>query len=127
MLQLHPLPLPQNEERDSSDEEWERAYEAMDPSAQLGWGTPQNEVGDGTARLVRDVFAAGDMVHEAALMEVGVDNNNEAEHRGCMPETGGDVSVVVAENPGGSEEGYVEGTGPRGCVPGLLRRAWQGH
>lgn len=89
----------------------------MDLITQLGWGTPQNDVGEGTARLVRDVLVAGDMVHEAALLEMGVDNNDNADGRDCTQETEGDASAAGTHNPGNSEEGYVEGKGCRGCVP----------
>ena len=81
----------------------------MDPISQLGWGTPQAAMGDGTARLVRDVFAAGDTVHEAALMEMGVDSNDETDSRDGTTGAEGDASTAVAQTTACSEVGYMEG------------------
>ena len=132
MLHFIYLHVRQNAERDSSDEEWDDAYAAMDPIAQYGWGTPGNALGDGTARLVRDVFVAGDMVHEAALVEIGVarhdmgeDINDEADSRESTLEADGDASAPHIQNPHGREEGHMEGIDARGCVLGLPLRAWQ--
>jgi len=68
---------PQGEPRDSSDEEWEAAYAALDPVFQCGWGnriTEGNEVG---AQLVRDVFEAADEMHDNAMSEM--EGNTEVE------------------------------------------------
>lgn len=73
----------QGEDRDSSDDEWDAAYVALDSVAQLGWihrGAVRSEIG---ATLVRDVFAAADEMHENAMSQM--DGNREVEE-----EPGGD-------------------------------------
>ena len=97
----------------------------MDHTTQLGWNTPQNEVSGATARLVRDVFVAGDMVHETALLEMGVDINGEVDSDGRTQESEGESSTAGEQNPPRSEEGHVEGSGQRSCVQGHPLRAWQ--
>lgn len=67
----------QGEERDSSDEEWEAAYAALDPSAQVGWGHRRGQVTEVGANLVRDLFAAADTMHDHAMSEM--DGNTEME------------------------------------------------
>ena len=72
----------QGEERNSSDEEWEAAYAALDPIARIGWVNrcaPTTAVG---AQLVRDVFQAADAMHDNAMSEM--DGNTTMEE-----ETGG--------------------------------------
>lgn len=62
--------VPQGEDRDTSDEEWEAAYAALDPLEQIGFGN--RRVGDTTAggNLVRDILAAADAVHDNAMSEM---------------------------------------------------------
>ena len=57
----------QGKERDSSDEEWENDYAAMDPILQLGWGNRRGVVKGPTTELVADVFVAADMLHLEAM------------------------------------------------------------
>ena len=57
----------QGEERDSSDEEWETAYAAMDPASQLGWRNRRGPIEGPGERLMRDIFEAADAVHSAAM------------------------------------------------------------
>ena len=63
--------LCQGEERDSSDDEWDIAYAAMDPRSQLGWGNTHVEVEGPAAQLVRDVFVAADAMHDDAMSHMG--------------------------------------------------------
>lgn len=60
---------------DSSDEEWEAAYAALDPKDQIGWGNRRGQVAEVGANLVRDVFTAADQLHENAMSEM--DGNSE--------------------------------------------------
>lgn len=60
----------QGEPRDSSDEEWEAAYAALDPVAQIGWGNRRAEGNEVGAQLVRDVFEAADEMHDNAMSEM---------------------------------------------------------
>lgn len=62
--------LRQGEDRDSSDEEWEAAYNALDPIAQLGWRNRRAEVNAVGGNLVRDVFVAADEMHENAMSQM---------------------------------------------------------
>jgi hypothetical protein len=62
--------LRQGEDRDSSDEEWEAAYNALDPIAQLGWRNRWAEVNAVGGDLVRDVFVAADEMHENAMSQM---------------------------------------------------------
>ena len=107
-----PTNLWQDEERDSSDEEWDNAYASMDPISQLGWGNRCVEVERGASQLVRDVFVAADMVHEDAMSEVGEFNHTEEEWRGNM-EADGDESLQLGTEgsmyAASSEEGDEEG------------------
>lgn len=70
----------QEEERDSSDEEWDIAYAAMDPVAQLGWGH-RRMVSAGGEDMVRDVFVAADAVHAAAMSAMDANKEND-DHSG---------------------------------------------
>lgn len=63
--------------RDSSDEEWEAAYAAMNPIAQFGWGNRRQEVNEVGATLLRDVFVAADELHADAMSVM--DGNTEEE------------------------------------------------
>ena len=83
----------------------------MDPMSQLGWGASQNAVRNGTARMLRDAFAAGDTVHEAALLEMGVDSNDDMDCREGTTETEGEESTGGSQTSGFGEEGYAEGIG----------------
>lgn len=60
----------QGEDRDSSDEEWEAAYAALDPIAQLGWRHHHDSASAVGAHLVRDVFVAADEMHNNAMSEM---------------------------------------------------------
>ena len=60
----------QGEDKDSSDEEWEAAYRAMDPVAQNGWAHRRGQATEVGANLVRDVFVAADTMHDAAMSEM---------------------------------------------------------
>ena len=62
--------MPQGEDRDSSDEEWDAAYAALDPREQMGWGNRRSEPTAVGANLVRDVLAAADELHENAMSEM---------------------------------------------------------
>ena len=57
-------------EMDSSDEEWEAAYAAMDPIAQLGWVHRRGHAAEVGKHLVRDVFVAADTMHDNAMSEM---------------------------------------------------------
>ena len=100
------MSLWQGEERDSSDEEWDNAYAAMDPAAQMGWGKRSGHSANaGSSEMVRDVFQAADVVHEEA-MEAMDDNNVQQ----------GDESVRNADDVAGETtpmtyEGSVESEG----------------
>jgi hypothetical protein len=65
----------QGEERDSSDEEWDADYAAMDPISQLGWGHKEVEVEGPAAQLVRDAFVASDAIHDVAMSHMGGNNS----------------------------------------------------
>ena len=67
----------QGEPRDSSDEEWEVAYTALDPAEQIGWGNRRGQMNEVGVPLVRDVFEAADELHEAAMSEM--DGNTQLE------------------------------------------------
>lgn len=67
----------QGEPKDSSDEEWEAAYAAMDPVAQIGWGNHAREGHQVGQQLVRDVFEAADEMHDNAMFEM--EGNTEVE------------------------------------------------
>ena len=71
----------QEEDRDSSDEEWDAAYAALDPIAQLGWRNRSGGVNAVGADLLRDVFAAADEMHENAMSEVEGNTPMEEEDR----------------------------------------------
>lgn len=62
--------LLQGDERDSSDEEWATAYDRMDPISQLGWRNRRAGNVGPAAHLVRDIFAAADVVHSDAMSEM---------------------------------------------------------
>lgn len=74
----------QDDERDSSDEEWDIAYAAMDPIAQLGWGNQGPGVEGPATHIVRDVLAAADVVHEDAMSEYGENNNRGGQYGGSL-------------------------------------------
>jgi hypothetical protein len=93
----------QGEERDRSDEEWEQAYAALDPRAQLGWGN-RFAVSGGSEDMVRDVFVAADAVHAEAMSAM---DGNASQNDGS---TGNGPDVVVDSSPA-SPSGSVEGEG----------------
>lgn len=76
----------QGEDLDSSDEEWEAVYYELDPAAHLGWGVRHTAPSALGAQVVRDVFAAADELHEAAMS--AMDGNapmEEDESQGDVP------------------------------------------
>ena len=60
----------QGEERDSSDEEWETAYAAMEPLSQMGWRNRRRAVEGPGEQLMRDIFEAANEVHSAAMSDM---------------------------------------------------------
>lgn len=72
--------LLQGEERDSSDEEWAAAYDRMDPISQLGWRNRRSENVGPAAHLVRDIFAAADVVHLDAMSEMAGSGGEVGSH-----------------------------------------------
>lgn len=80
----------QGEDKDSSDEEWDAAFAALDPVAQIGWANPSGRAPELGANLVRDVFVASDVMHVTAMSSV--DANSEME--GVDYEEGGDAAGV---------------------------------
>lgn len=97
---------------DSSDEEWDNAYVAMDPISQLGWGNRCVEVDGAATQLVRDVFVAADVVHEDAMSEAAGSTHDEGEGRGSMEDAAEDTPQSPTEGSmyaASSEEGDVEG------------------
>lgn len=67
----------QGEDRDSSDDEWEASYAAMDRIGRYGWGNRPPEMAEVGTQLVRDVFVAADELHENAMSEM--DGNSPME------------------------------------------------
>ena len=57
-------------ERDNSDEEWEAAFAALDPIAQIGFLNRRGRVAGVGEHLVRDVFVAADTMHDNAMSEM---------------------------------------------------------
>lgn len=136
--------VPQGEERDTSDEEWEAAYNALDPLEQIGFGNRRREVTPVGATLLRDVFAAADEIHENAMsgmdgntlmdedtrMEVAVDGGGDASMSRCR-EASGDPVDNMEERYGGetAHEGSLWSPGQNlACLIhelGLLRHNLQ--
>lgn len=93
----------QGEARDSSDEEWEAAYAAMDPGYQSGWENRRREVNGVGDNLLRDVFVAADEVHGDAMSAMDWNTQEEeggapiaagAEGEGASPCTEGSVHLL---------------------------------
>jgi len=84
----------QGEARDSSDEEWDADYAAMDPISQLGWGHNQVEVEGPAAQLVRDVFVAADAMHDVAMSHMGGNSSIGDECGGSA-----DVAASLSSSP----------------------------
>lgn len=88
--------------RDSSDEEWDVAYAALDPIAQMGWGNRRQEANGVDVDLVRDVFVAADEMHDNAMSTMDgntqVDSSlyggADAEEDGESPRTERSVHIV---------------------------------
>ncbi len=84
----------QGEERDTSDEEWDAAYAAMDPLEQTPWGNCRAVATAVGTNLVRDVLAAADDMHDNAMSEM--DGNTVMEEDAAVEEAGvasGSVSM----------------------------------
>lgn len=102
----------QGEERDSSDEEWEVAYRALDPISQIAWPSCRAEIHAVGTDLVRDVFAAADEMHDNAMSAVdgstrtvhetpdGVDGAGEASATHCTEGSSEDVHAMEVDIPG---------------------------
>jgi hypothetical protein len=94
----------QGEDRDSSDEEWEAAYVALDLIAQIGWRGCRAALNSVGANLVRDVFVAADEMHESAMSEV--DGNTQVVPSGEeVADSAGEASATNCST-GRSEEGH---------------------
>lgn len=115
----------QDGNRDSSDEEWDLAYAAMDPLAHLRMGSPRAAIDGAAHELLRDVFVAADAVHEDAMSEMGGNTNsnvhNSPNDNGVNMDHGGDdhTSPMTSGNtsPQSPEDDDLVGE-PR--VQGLL-------
>lgn len=104
--------LLQGEDRDSSDEEWEAAYVALDPGAQIGWRGCRAALNSVGADLVRDVFVAADEMHENAMSAVdgnthvspireeGADSAGEASATNCSTGRSEEVHAMEVDSPG---------------------------
>jgi hypothetical protein len=112
VLHVTSLLVWQGEARDSSDEEWDAAYVAMDPIQQFGWGNraqPTFEVG---TNLVRDVFVAADEVHSNAMsvMDGNAEVNSARTPGGDGAGEGGtSPGTASSVHPGDSMEAAAEG------------------
>ena len=122
MLHVTRRDVPQGEERDTSDEEWEAAYNALDPLEQIGFGNRRREVTPVGATLLRDVFAAADKIHENAMS--GMDGNtlmDEDTRMEGVVDGGGDASTSRCREASGDpvdnmEEHYGGETAHEGCM-----------
>jgi hypothetical protein len=102
----------QGEDRDSSDEEWDAAYVALDPTAQIGWRGCRAALNSVGANLVRDVFVAADEMHESAMSAVdgntevapfgeeGSDSEGEASATNCSTGRSEEVHGMEVDSPG---------------------------
>lgn len=102
----------QDDERDSSDKEWDIAYAAMDLIAQLGWGNQRGEVEGPAAQLVRDVFVAANLLHKDAMSQIGGNSNIGGECGGSLGATVGDPtssSTECSRDEWCNNDGDVEG------------------
>jgi hypothetical protein len=102
----------QGEERDTSDEEWEAAYAALDPIAQIGWVNRLAEANAVGADLVRDVFVAADEMHDHAMSEM--DGNTQSEEINWAGDVAGGEATTSSRtdgsnHPSDSEEVDMEG------------------
>lgn len=101
------LPIPwQGEERDTSDEEWDAAYAALDPIAQIGWVNRLAEADAVGADLVRDVFVAADEMHDHAMSEMG--GNTQSEERDWGGGVDGGAASTSRRIDGSSQHSYSE-------------------
>ena len=102
----------QDQDWDSSDEEWEIANSGMDPLTRLHWGSMVGVDRRGAAQMVRDVLLAADVVHEDAMSEMGGATQGEGERDNNM-DLGRDAwtssSVEGSQSLGATEEGDIEG------------------
>lgn len=102
----------QGQERDSSDDEWDAAYAALDPIVQNGWRSCRARLNRAGADLVRDVFAAADEMHDSAMSAVdgntqvaphttdGADSVGEASATNFSRESSEDVHAMEVDMPG---------------------------
>lgn len=105
----------QGEERDSSDEEWEAAYAAMDPMAQIGWVHRIAEANAGGADVVRDVFVAADEMHDHAMSEM--DGNTQSEEANWGVVDGGAEATSSQHTDGSAEHSDSEEAEMEGEMP----------
>lgn len=111
----------QGEERDSSDEEWEAAYNALDAIAQIGWGNRRVAQSSVAAHLVRDVYVAADEMHDQAMSEMEGNTLVEEESPGVGAGAEEDTSSPCTEwsvHPVDSMEQEMEG---EFAFPGCVR------
>ena len=102
----------QGEERDSSDEEWDADYAAMDPISQLGFRHNQVEVEGPGAQLVRDVFVVADAMHDDAMSHMGGNNSIGDECADAVDvaaESSSSPSTEVNMDAGGLNDGNIQG------------------
>ena len=108
----------QGEPRDSSDEEWEAAYAALDPVQQIGWRNRRGQTNEVGERLVRDVFEAADAVHEHAMSEVDGNTQVEDGNGNVGPGASQDQAsqrMECSADPVDGEEVALQGNNP---IPG---------
>lgn len=102
----------QGEERDSSDEEWDSAYAAMDPISRLQSLHQNVDVAGPPDVPVRDVFVQSDAIHDAAMAEIAANTYTVAERMSNMDDYEEDCMHVPTEgglDGQGSSEGEPEG------------------
>ena len=97
------FPLCQDQEKDSSDEEWEIAYAEMDPLSLHRWEHMRGEEGGGAAQMVRDVFLAADVVHEDAMSQMDAASQNEEDCDGNMEIVREELTSTTSEGSERSE------------------------
>lgn len=93
----------QGEDRDSSDEEWDAAFAALDPISRIGWANTTGRAPEFGAHLVRDVFVAADELHVNAMSSIdgntavdGMDCEDAADDAGVESRTGGTEGAADA-------------------------------
>lgn len=98
LLHISGLHVSQGEERDSSDDEWDRAHAALDPIAQIGWGNRSIDAHGAAARAVRDVFQAAEDAHDEAMSDLDGMAENDAGSGG----EGRDAALQSEAHEGGA-------------------------